>query len=313
MFRKNAFIHHNQRVQLTNNASGRKLLRHINKNHKQTNLAKLLDESTKKTRRLNEELQKSQLDTLSLKNKAVTAVHLAANTAAAKTSLHFREREKTLEQSYNEQQNISIICFLASIARNRQQVDQVDKHLTEIDSLRAQLNKEKERNKALEANHAKMMLEQLRAHHLSLGRSIASGASLVRLATSERPRGTSSNQERNESTLLERLPRLRTGDTTNTKPLLLYNLQLNRHDASVHIQRMSRSFLARKAFRRMMNRQLLVLLQQWGVVTLQRYWRGRLGRFVETRVRWRLQYKKVWSSAHRIQVAWASFVSRKNA
>ena len=323
MFVSKSFDNHNNRIHAltTNNGlhmtSGRTLLRQLKDNKTKTKLGQLLVESQKKSVQLSEELRGAQLDTLSLKRQAVHAVNLAANTAAAKTSTHFREREMDLEQLHREKQAVETVSFLASIARRQRQADQVDQHRSEIDSLRMQLQRAKEQNRVLEANHSKQMLEQLRAHHLSLGRAIASGSRLVGIAASEpsiKSLGLMNQPRLNQLAASKPFVHIQPAatevhreDRGTTRVPLLYNLQLSRYNGAVHIQRMIRSNIARRSVRRMNERRLFNLLRDWAAVTLQRHWKGRLGRFVSIRAHWRVQYKRIWRSAHKIQSCWTEY------
>ena len=94
LFKKDFFNNHNNRIVFfnrTQHESGRTLLSRIKKHHNETTLVKLLTESKKKTCQLDDELRAAKTNTASMKKQAVHAIDLAANTAAAKTSLHFRE------------------------------------------------------------------------------------------------------------------------------------------------------------------------------------------------------------------------------
>jgi hypothetical protein len=266
-----------------------------------------LEDSHQKTLQLDNELRAAQQDTVAMKKQAVQAVHLAANTAAAKTSVHFREREKILEKAHEEESNIQTVAFLALFARRQRQHDEVDKHVSEIEMLRVQLKREKERSRQLEASHSKQMLEQLHGHHLSLGRAIASGTRLVGLAAGESlslrdmsnplpDRGSSSS-----TVFLHNKP------ADGVLPKLLYTLQQSRDDAAINIGRCWRGWLGRNAHQKLAQRSLISVLRNWAAVSIQRHWRGRLGRFVSTRARWRSQYRRVWRSAFQIQKAWVGF------
>ena len=333
MFQKKAFRSHNERVQRVSTPSsingivsargvplstGRKLLRQIKQNHTSKNMAKLLEDSRIKTNQLDSELRAAQQDTVLMKKSAIDAVHLAANTAATKTSVHFREREQILSKAHEEEKNIRTVTFLASIARKQRQHDEVSKMSSEIELLRVQLKREKERMRQLEASHSKQMLEQLRGHHLSLGRAIASGTRLVGLAAGEPSILLRDKKSITLSSLSDSLPPHRstvfvhnkpevTEDGEGVLPKLLYSLQQSRGDAAINIGRCWRGWLGRNARKKLARKNRFRLLRDWAAVSIQRLWRGRLGRFVSTRVRWRCQYKQVWQSAYRIQQAWVGY------
>ena len=331
LFKKDYFNNHNNRILFfneTQNESGRTLLSRIKKHHSATTLGKLLQESKKKTCQLDDELRAAKNNTASMKKQAVQAIDLAANTAAAKTSLHFRERERELKQQFYEEQNVQCICFLANHARKQMQTDSVNKHLSEIDALKIQLKQQQNKNRHLEAKHAKQSLEQLRAHHLSLGRAIASGSRLCGLAAAESPLATlqphvqlqkRSHEQLHEEPHDEQLQeqpqeqpeQLANSNWKNTSKVpLLFQLKQNRSNASIKIQKILRSYVAVRATNRLRERKLYIILIHWGATVIQKFFRGRLGRFQHTRLKWRVEYKKVWRSAFKIQAKWLDYYKK---
>ena len=305
LFKKSYFQNHNNRINQFSSSSGRTLLSKINADAQKHNFIQLLSQSNQKTEQLGAELRRSQLDTATMKKQAVQAVNLAANTAAAQTSLHFREREFELKQRHKQQQDIQTITLLANVARKQMQNDQINQHLTEIASLKIQLQQQKDKNRQLEAKHAKASLEQLRVHHLSLGRAIASGSQLRGLATAA------------AEPLLVEAPTT-TPPPTPAVPVVTQQQQQDveqqqqdlvpsRNAASVHIQKIMRSYVSRRACNRMKERKLTLLLYAWAANEIQKFWRGRIGRFQFTRAKWRSQYKRVWRSAHTIQAKWVEY------